>query len=180
MEPTLVVLGGLPATGKSTVGRLASASLGAAYVRIDTIEQAIKESETNADNGLNHAVEWGLGYEVAYAVVRDLLRQGTDVFADCVNPMKITRDAWQALAASAGARLVEVELICSDTAEHQHRVTSRTVDIPNLFLPTWQQIVDRDYEPWDRPHVVLDTAGTPATETVGQLCAEVGQTSSRN
>lgn len=174
METTLIVLGGLPATGKSTVAKQAAARLGAAYVRIDTIEQAIKESETNADNGLNHAVEWGLGYEVAYAVARDLLKQGTDVFADCVNPMKITRDAWQALASSAGVRLVEVELICSDTAEHQRRVTSRTVDIPNLHLPTWQQIVDREYEPWDRPHVVLDTAGTPVGDTVDQLCTTVG------
>ncbi|HEX5115496.1 MAG TPA: AAA family ATPase [Pseudonocardiaceae bacterium] len=174
METTLVVLGGLPATGKSTVAKQAAGRLGAAYVRIDTIEQAIKESETNGDNGLNQAVEWGLGYEVAYAVARDLLKQGTDVFADCVNPMKITRDAWQALACSAGVRLVEVELICSDTAEHRRRVTSRTVDIPNLHLPTWQQVVDRDYEPWDRPHVVLDTAGTPVDDTVDQLCAAVG------
>lgn len=174
MEPTLVVLGGLPATGKSTVGKLAATRLGAAYVRIDTIEQAIKESETNADGGLNHAVEWGLGYEVAYAVVRDLLKQGTDVVADSVNPMKITRDAWQALAKSTGARLVEVEVICSDTTEHQRRVTSRTVDIPNLFLPTWQQIVDREYEPWDRSHVVLDTAGRPVNDTVDQLCAAIG------
>jgi hypothetical protein len=45
------------------------------------------------------------------------------------------------------------------------------VDIPNLVQPTWQQIVDREYEPWERPHVVLDTADTPVAAAVAQLCA---------
>ncbi|HKN98505.1 MAG TPA: AAA family ATPase [Pseudonocardiaceae bacterium] len=173
MAATLVVVGGLPATGKTTVSRRAADALGAAYVRIDTIEQAVKDSETNTGNVLNHAVEWGLGYEVGYAVARDQLNRGMDVVADCVNPMKITRDAWQAVAASTGTRLVEVEIVCSDEDEHRQRATTRTVDVPNLVPPTWQQIVDREYEPWDRPHVVLDTAGTAIADTVARLCAAV-------
>lgn len=173
MAPTLVVISGLPATGKTTVSRQAAGKLGAAHIRIDTIEQAIKDSTTNADGGLNQAVTWGLGYEIAYAVARDLLDQGTDVVADCVNPMRITRDAWRAVASATGARLIEVEVICSDQAEHRHRATTRTTDIPNLRQPTWEQIVDREYEPWDRHHVILDTAGTPVADTVDQVCSAV-------
>lgn len=171
MAPTLVVVCGLPATGKTTVSRQAAGTLGAAHVRIDTIEHAIRNSASTADDRLHHAVAGGLGYQVAYAVARDLLDQGNDVIVDCVNPMKITRDAWQAVAESAGARLLEVELVCSDRTQHRDRATTRTADIPDLVQPTWQQIVDRDYEPWDRPHVVLDTADTPVAEAVEQLRA---------
>lgn len=43
--------------------------------------------------------------------------------------------------------------------------------------PTWAEIVAREYEPWDRPHVVLDTAGRPAADTVVELCQALGITS---
>jgi predicted kinase len=171
MQPVLVVVGGLPATGKTTVSQAAAERFGAAHVRLDTIEQALSEF---ADGELHHAVNYGLGYNVAYAVARDLLRQGLHVFAECVNPLKITRESWRTVAKTTGAHLVEVELVCSDPTEHERRATTRTVDIPGLHLPTWADIVAREYEPWDRPHVVLDTAGTPAEDTVTALCAALG------
>jgi hypothetical protein len=63
-----------------------------------------------------------------------------------------------------------VELVCSDRAEHERRATTRTVDIPDLVLPTWADILAREYEPWDRAHVVLDTAGKSPEDTVAALC----------
>ena len=172
----LVVVGGLPATGKTTVARAAAGRIDAAYVRIDTIEQAIARFAARETSGeeLHHAVTWGLGYDVAYAVAKDLLRQGSHVFAECVNPMKITRDAWREVAETAGAHLVEVELVCSDPTEHERRATVRTVDIPDLVLPTWADILEREYEPWDRSHVVLDTAGKSAEDTIAALCEALG------
>ncbi|HEV7652178.1 MAG TPA: AAA family ATPase [Actinophytocola sp.] len=175
-RPTLVVVGGLPATGKTTVSRAAAGKAGAACLRIDTIEQAVTRfaARENSAEALRHAVSWGLGYDVAYAVAKDLLRQGSHVFAECVNPMKITRDAWRDVAETTGAHLVEVELVCSDPAEHERRATTRSVDIPDLVLPTWADILEREYEPWDRPHVVLDTAGKPAEDTIAALCEALG------
>ncbi len=55
---------------------------------------------------------------------------------DCVNPWMLTRDAWD-LAREAEARLVEVEIVCSDTAEHRARVEGRAPQIPGLRLPDW-------------------------------------------
>jgi predicted kinase len=67
-RPMLVVVGGLPATGKTTVSRAAAARVGAAYLRIDTIEHAITQFAARKKPGeeLRHAVTWGLGYDVAY------------------------------------------------------------------------------------------------------------------
>ncbi|MFE0497672.1 hypothetical protein ACFW2M_23630 [Streptomyces albidoflavus] len=39
--PALVVIGGLPATGKSTVGRAVARRFGASYLGIDTIRQSL-------------------------------------------------------------------------------------------------------------------------------------------
>jgi hypothetical protein len=64
---------------------------------------------------------------------------------------------------------VEVEVICSDPVEHRRRAESRTVDIPDLDLPTWKEIVDRDYQAWDRAHLVLDTSVTSVQDCVATI-----------
>ena len=99
------------------------------------------------------------GYRVAYAVAADNLRLGRTVVADSVNPLLLTRNAWRAVAAGVGVRAVEVELVCTDTEEHRRRVESRAADIAGLSLPSWQDVCDREYEPWDRDHIVVDTSG---------------------
>jgi hypothetical protein len=38
------------------------------------------------------------------------------------------------------------------------RPETRTSDIAGLRLPNWHDIVSRDYEPWDRDRLVLDTS----------------------
>jgi hypothetical protein len=63
-----------------------------------------------------------------------------------------------------------IEVICSDREEHRRRVESRTGDVPGLRLPTWEAAVNREYETWDRPHVVVDTAG----QTIEQSFAALG------
>jgi predicted kinase len=41
MRPVLVVVGGLPATGKSTIARILAEQSKAPYLRVDRIEHAI-------------------------------------------------------------------------------------------------------------------------------------------
>jgi predicted kinase len=44
MQPGLIVLGGLPGTGKSTIAVRLARELRAPYLRIDSIEQALVDS----------------------------------------------------------------------------------------------------------------------------------------
>jgi predicted kinase len=149
----LIVLAGLPATGKTTIARELARQIGAVHVRIDSIEQVIRESSV-VNQSLDDA-----GYRVGYAVAADNLRVGRIVIADCVNPLPVTRDAWIAVAEQAAAGIVEIEISCSDRDEHKRRVERRASDITGLRLPTWREVVDRKYAPWDRERIVLDTAG---------------------
>ena len=88
------------------------------------------------------------------------------MIADCVNPWPLTRDAWLAVADRAGTPAVEIEIVCSDVENHRHRVESRMPNLPGVTLPTWQDVVTRDYRPWDRERMVIDTANSSVAESV--------------
>jgi predicted kinase len=159
----LISIGGLPATGKTTLARLLAARIGAVHLRVDTIEQAIVRS------GVTRHPVGPVGYLVGYALAEEHLRQGLTVLAESVNPLTITRDAWRDTAVRAGVPAVEVEIVCSDPDEHRRRVTSRSVDIPDLPLPDWEQVVGREYEPWNRDRIVVDTVGQGPEDSLASL-----------
>lgn len=159
----LIVFGGLPGTGKTTLARGIVPDHAAAYLRIDTIEQALRSS------GMLAGEVGPAGYLAAYALAESNLRLGRAVVADCVNPLAVTREAWRAVAANAASRIIEVEIICSDPTEHRRRVETRVADVPGLAPPTWQSVIDRDYEPWEGARITLDTARITADEALAML-----------
>jgi predicted kinase len=160
--PRLIVFAGLPGTGKSTLARELARQLRAVWLRIDTIETAIADEATPITDE---------GYRAAYALAADNLQLGLDVVGDSVNPWMETRDAWRDVGVRSGAKVLEVEVVCSDEAEHRRRAETRAADVPGLTPPTWRQIVDRDYRPWTRERLVIDTAGRDVEACVAQVLA---------
>lgn len=131
----LIALGGLPGVGKSTLAAALARRVGAVNLRIDTIEQALRN--------VGLTVSGPEGYLVARDLAEDNLRIGHTVLVDSVNPLAITRDYWRETAARLTVELVEIEVVCSDRRLHRERVESRVADIPGHVLPTWQQVLDR-------------------------------------
>lgn len=190
--PVLLVLGGLPGTGKTTLARAWAARRAAAHVRVDTIEQALiragvqqavpgsapqtetasaqKTEPASAQQGgpEGHREVGPEGYAVAYAVAADQLALGVDVVADSVNPLPVTRQAWREVAETAGAQLLEVELTCAAT-EHRDRVESRTADIVGHRVPDWSAVQAADHVPWQQADLCLDTTGADVSDLVEQI-----------
>jgi predicted kinase len=149
----LIVFAGLPGTGKSSIARGLAKETSAVWLRIDSIEQAIRESGV-VPGSIDDA-----GYRAAYAVAEDNLRLGHDVISDSVNPWMLTRNAWRDTGLRAGARVIEVEILCTDVEEHRRRIETRTKEVPGLVLPDWQAVIGRDYHHWDRDHLTIETTG---------------------
>ena len=163
----LIVFGGLSGTGKTTLARQIAAEQRATYLRIDTIEQALRSSAMLAgDVGPS-------GYLVAYALAEANLALGQAVVADSVNPLGVTRSAWRGIAAVTSSRIIEVEVVCSDRAEHRRRVETRSTDVAGLIPPSWDMVQRREYEPWDGPRLVLDTAGRSVADSLAELRAQI-------
>lgn len=156
----LLIFGGLPAVGKTAIATGLARSTKAVHLRIDSIEQALRNSDV--------AISGPEGYVVAYAIAEDNLRLGRTVIADSVNPVEVTRAAWRNVAQRADTPCIEIEIVCSDQAEHRRRVESRKADIVGHRSPTWQQVCDREYEPWDAD-IVIDTAGHEIEASVSAL-----------
>ena len=149
-RPVLYVFSGLPGTGKTSLARRLTGYLAAVYLRIDTVEQALRDL-------CSFEVE-GEGYRLAYRVAADNLKLGISVVADSCNTIELTRREWESVAADSDARCVNIEVTCSDVAVHRNRVESRSTTISGLSLPSWDDICQREYEPWQRNRVVIDTS----------------------
>jgi len=150
--PGLFIFSGLPASGKTALAQRLATDLKAVHLRIDTIEQALRDL-------CDFQVE-GEGYRLAYRIAADNLRLGLDVVADSCNPIELTRREWESVAQTEGAEFVNIEVVCSDSAEHRRRFEGRANSIPNLKLPTWDEVLAREYHSWSVPRVKIDTAGS--------------------
>ncbi len=164
-RPFLVVFSGLPGTGKTTLASALAARMAAVFLRIDTIEQAMKAAGVDRVGPA--------GYAVANALAEANLLLGRSVVADCVNPVRASRIGWTKVAAQASAELINIHLVCLDAAEHRRRVEGRIADIPSHVLPTWESVIQHEFEARDDDHLHLDTSTLTPAELVDRCSAYI-------
>ena len=166
--PTLYIFSGLPGTGKSPLAKLVAQHYKALYLRIDTIEQGLRD--------LCSLEIQGEGYRLSYRIASDNLRLGLNVVADSCNPIEMTRREWEEVAREAEADFRNIEVICSDAAEHRIRIETRRPEPPELLgpkLPTWDEVENREYHPWNVDRIIVDTAGRSVSESANELIAQL-------
>lgn len=148
----LVVVSGLPGTGKSTLADALAARLRAPVASVDPIEGAIVRA------GIPQSFETGLAaYLVAAAVADAALAAGLDVIVDAVSSVEPARDMWRGLAARHGAtmRVLVCELPDDEVALERLARRERDLGIPE---PAAEALAARraEWTPWPEPHIVLD------------------------
>jgi predicted kinase len=163
----LVVISGLPATGKSAVAEVVARRTGSAHVSIDTIEDALL--------GAGMAPGWTTGvaaYEVARAVSEQNLVLGHRVVVDAVNDSEAARSTWRSAAAATASPLVFVLLTPPDPAEHRRRLVERRRGFRHFPEPSWESVRARadSFEAWPDEPVLVDSA-QPRDAVVAQVLA---------
>jgi predicted kinase len=151
---TLIVLSGLPGSGKSMLAEGVSRALSIPLFSIDPIEAAMWRGGLKKD-------QTGIAaYEVAIALADEQLRLGHSVIVDAVNPIEAPRAAWRSLAAKYRAGLKIIECICADETIHRARIEARRRNIPGMPEITWARVLERraEYEPWTDARLTLGTS----------------------
>lgn len=163
--PILICFSGLPGVGKTTIARAFCVQTQCTYLRVDLVESALRESVLKIDPSED------AGYLAISAIAKSNLKLGLNVVADTVNPVPESRALWTRTAQEAGARLLNVEVVCSDLREHRARVETRVADIDGHPLPDWQRVQNRRYSPWTSPDLRLDSARLNVEQSVRTMLA---------
>jgi predicted kinase len=161
ISPTLIVLSGLPGSGKTVLAEGLSRALSIPVLSIDLIETAMWRA------GLSKAETGVAAYEVAQALAEENLRLRHAVIVDAVNPVETPRAAWRNLAAKYRVSLKIIECICSDETVHRQRIEAPVAGKREL---TWARLLQRraEYEAWTDPRLVLDTSRKSPAQLLSQ------------
>ncbi|TKJ31564.1 AAA family ATPase [Blastococcus sp. CCUG 61487] len=168
--PLLVVVSGLPGTGKSAVAAALAHRSGAVHISVDVVEDAMLGA------GLPRSWETGVAaYEAARAVAEQNLAHGSTVVVDAVNDSEPARDTWRTAAATSRSRLVFVVLVLDDVAEHRRRLATRQRGLTHVPEPSWAEVRARaaTYAPWSDDECLRLDAGRPVEDLVEELTARL-------
>ncbi len=153
----LIIISGLPGSGKSTVAESLADRLSLPLFSVDPIESSLIRS------GIKRSFETGLAaYLVAETLAGEQLKRGLSVIIDAVNPVQEARDMWHNLSRIYGVTLILIECIL-DSELHKKRIESRIRNIHGIPEVTWEDVESRqkEYLPWKEERLVLDTSKTP-------------------
>lgn len=150
----LIVLSGLPATGKTALATAVARELGAVLLSVDPVDSALTAASVR---------ETGAPGLAAYAVVGAMAEQnlaiGTTVVVDAVNAVGEAKTFWLELARRRGARLLAVETILSDRGLHRERLAGRVREMA-FAEPNWEAVVLRrdEWVAWPFAPLIVDSA----------------------
>ena len=159
----LVVMMGLPGTGKSAIAEAVAMAIGAPVFSVDPIEATLIRAGITREHRSGYAA-----YDLALMLARSQLELGQSAVVDAANYIEIARAWWRELAAEFAVRRPLIECICSDAELHRRRIESRGRNISGfIYEPSWADVekLRTEYEPCDEERLILDSV-EPLEENV--------------
>jgi predicted kinase len=166
LRPCLVLVAGLPGTGKSTLAR-AIAAEGFLWVRSDAVRKQLAgvAPEDSARAGANaglYTPEWtDKTYRRCLTLARSALLEGERVVVDANFKLAAQREQFVALARELGVPL-QVFVCETDAATVEARLTRRTGDVSDADVAVYR-LAAASWEPLAAglDAAVIDTGGPP-------------------
>ena len=153
----LIVVAGLPGSGKSTMADDLGRALNCAVLGVDQAEAAMWRAGVSPPAPTHHAA-----YLVVGSLGAEQLALGHDVIVDAVNGPEPARAQWRDLAAEMGAELKFIVVECGDDRVYRDRVEHRTRNIEGFPEPTWEGVLRRraDFPPWTDERLTVDSVNS--------------------
>lgn len=150
--PTLVLFGGYPGVGKTTLSYRLASDRGWTLLTKDVIFSALSRSEVSEDR-IGFA-----SYETLLALIKLNLTRGVSVVCEGGFQFSRLRHIAFSIGEDAGATCYGIECICSDVALWRQRLTNRPQLVEGFAAGGWEDAerISKVYEPWDTSRLVLD------------------------
>lgn len=162
ISQSLIVVGGLPGAGKSSLADALAERLQVPVFNKDHIEASLWRGGVTAE--LN---SWQVAEDLLTTLAGEQLRRNQSAILDTVARTARSREAWRIVSLEHGAAFVPIECICSDAALHRRRIEGRDRGIPGWYELTWEDVerVGNGWEPWLDDHLVVDSV-SPLEENI--------------
>jgi len=171
-RPALVVLSGLPGSGKSHLAREIAARYSLAVLASDALRRTLVKRPTYSPK------ESARLFAAVHALLEDLLRGGVPVLLDATNLKETHRRPLYEIAERTGARLLLVDVRAGEGVVRQRlnarRARENPADRSEATIEVYE-MMRQEAEPIERPHFVVDTAVDDLTPAVDSIVSELGQ-----
>ena len=149
----LIIVSGLPGSGKSTISEGVASKLRLPVFSVDPIESAILKT------GMKKSFKTGLAaYEIVGTLAEENLKLGQSVIIDAVSPVLWARKKWKALASKYKTRILIIECVYLDKKLYRKRIEARVRNLHGIREVMWKDIekIQKEYLPWKEKRLVLD------------------------
>jgi predicted kinase len=172
-SPRVVLVAGIPGTGKSTLAESLARHLRTPVFSLDWAMGSLVLARAVTDDNAWEVVDLQLTASVARHV-----QLGIDVVVDTAGHIREDRERLRQLTERLGGVFVGVECVCSDERLHRERVEGRSRGIPGWHATVPWQHVQRMrglWETWEEDHLVLDSALETPDSSVKRVLDVLGK-----
>jgi predicted kinase len=165
LDQSLVIISGLPGTGKTTLAIDLADKLDLPLICIDDIVETHPEPSQLLNDDF-----WSQMNDILIEHVNNRLKQGTSVIVDSVF-MGEDRNAVRRLARHYGIDFFAVHTHCSDKALWRARVEERARRFPHDKPATWDRIIAQShkFQPWDLDDALFVDAVDPLEDNISKV-----------
>jgi predicted kinase len=180
----LILVTGLPGTGKSTLADRIGQQLQIPVFAKDLLEATLRRC------GVTHVLDGQAPtsyavYELLFMLAQRQLAQGRSCVIECVACHAPLRTQFQSIARQNGATWYVIECICSDERVHQERLALRRRGVAGLEEITWEMLLQTKarYASWSEERLIIDAVHPleqNLLQAVAFLCNESSPLSRNN